>query len=285
MVSPAMAGIIAKAPYGRWDHPEVRVCWGNDSGASIDTCYNGQIEFPETSVPHLAAKQERVKAAITREFSLERTGISFVGWEPCPADQDVKMSADLVVYFQLNTHQSEIYEGDASLASVCPDKANTISSIRLFPPLSEVSTTAITLDQSLEITALHEFGHAAGLMHEDESSHSAGIFKQTRWDKEKGDVVSSYDQSSVMSYSFFQSTLPSKGLHFTKHRWDLSVRQDPFTVSVNKIEGEHWKKDVSIQLGLSSGDVHALRCVHLYSDEEKIDFCHKRYKPWNVDGL
>jgi hypothetical protein len=285
--SGAPTGITIRDPRGRWDRSKVRVCWANGSGTHYNACMKGG-EIRHKLRP--ATRDEShyrtlIQSIVTQEYRVARTGIEFVGWENCPADKDASEGADVVLY--LGKSPEGIVTGEA-IAGRCLDPEGATGFVRIFLP--EKPQMKIALDDALRATALHEFGHAAGLKHED----SGGIFnldtgkielvKQSGRDRAQGNPVSAYDRSSIMSLSYVIGILNPKGLRFTEKRGDHKFQPDPLVAKVTPIAGTKLD-DVSLRIGLSSGDVNALRCLYAYSEEEKKLRCNRKYKPWEHPEL
>ena len=193
-----------------------------------------------------------IENAVRREFTIERVGIEFVGFENCLPNNAV--DAQIITITDLPSRSTT---GSACLARNCDAglisyPKNPSGSQQAFVVISSNPPEMEPGSQEEKIfwadaawTAVHEFGHLAGIHHED-----ADFLNKTG----QTERVSVRDPDSIMDYA--------NGF------W----RPDP----------EHTLPRVT---GLSSGDRHSIRCLYVYGVKEKRKVCRPDYIPHGPNSV
>jgi len=295
-------------PLVKWSKNEVKVCWSYPI-----------VEGETFNVSEKLA----VKSVIQREFTAERTGIYFTGFEDCAAAPD----SDVFVYTgnsdpnPKRKHdsggllgESEIGEG-GTVVDEKSDEGFTYKKKKVFYMMYLYSNRQRKVPNAdylyaLKVTALHEFGHLAGLRHEHVWAeaqsdfncrlHRKGdvafntqepIFKSTQ-------VATAYDSNSIMNYCWddqlnangpkFYYIRDMDAFHASGHGpiEEPGLKLPPdfmptltddtlYKITKDYIPGI----DVyDIKLGLSAGDVKAVQCMYKQDKIADISTC-KQEKP------
>ena len=171
-------------PGARWDQNEVRVCWLDSAEFTKNPdLLDDSLYFNENRLFHSAELSDVIEKKINAELTPEKTGIHFTGFEKCriPA-QGGRPDADAVLALESVDSFDEIIEGGTSIGmSVIdlfrgeimrrdPEEDAGLPSLVIQIPSEKIySSKSIGYHEAISLTALHEFGHLAGLHHE----HSA----------------------------------------------------------------------------------------------------------------
>ncbi len=296
---------------------ESQVAW---SKKQVSVCFAGFDLYPKAqlsdTIPKLTAasistfseaQKSVLKLAITGAYKAETSGIEFTGWKDCSESPE----SDAYV-FHVNDNQQN-FLGIASIG-----EAGVLSYIDA-PRLFQTSTRkigykkgkgkkayvaintgfygekeALTEDQHLSLTAIHEFGHLAGLRHEhadpavlvlneekvavsqDLNCKAVG-FNSAEGLLDSTEKVSVYDANSIMNYCFLY-VIQGLGLNFGLKMEGVGhfLFEDPTIIASAPYQtGMAYK----IRIGLSQGDIHALRCMYSYDKATKEKICTPSYNP------
>lgn len=231
--------------------------------------------------------KQKTQKLIESEFSTVRTGIEFYGFNDCIKNDD----SDAILFLILNSSITK-HEGKASIGnsgevlSSANGKflgfkysgASEKKSFVLIRYYNQISL--LTNEETFLITALHEFGHLAGLRHTDaqlqDNKHAycsalqeTGIIPV----EELGFTASTntgFDPQSIMSYCYVSYILPQQtGLRFTVSDSGHSISASQSVESLFTVEemgitekSLYLKNDdgsYSIKIGLSTNDIKALK--------------------------
>ncbi len=290
---------LAYVPYEpevAWSKTSIRVCWGND-----DHKFRTLLAREDFKITDYSEKEKTwVKEIITQEFKLQDVGIEFIGWEPC---NERVTNADIVLLrFQENpsaqpSGEYKIVKGKATIGergtvttvvdhlSATSFERFTKSILSKLPfVLLNAETKAGNLSQEnyFKMVALHEFGHSAGLRHEHirhEASMKDPNCKRTKSviDSEEtsyqGTLFSSpYDPNSIMNYCFMNVVSRVTGLRYqAKSLSSRLVLTDETLFIATPTQDE--MLDITLRIGLSKNDKHALKCMYVYDEETREASC------------
>ena len=186
-IQSAFSSLASKST--RWDKPNVIVCWAN---------------WNETSNFEWISKTSYIRSIIENEFN-EKTPVRFLGWKPCA---DTRY-ADAIVSFDFRETTSSSARASIGIGNY-PDHNGLYSYVYLDSKKNTTPQEMLELRQ----TALHEFGHLAGLIHEHirvEAKNDSNCMKFGNHDRvgteKMQDTISwlkvgGYDSQSIMNYCF-----------------------------------------------------------------------------------
>src|SRR5579883_2383799 len=136
----------------RWPSPVIPVCW-NTAG---------------TDTPYVASEKGKVQAQVVSEFG--RAGVTFTGWGTCTGSE-----TDAIVIWIADQNPSSDIGRNKPTKMVLNFSMQGIGSalVRARCTESQARTDACIL-----MSAVHEFGHAVGLLHEEKRTEtpSCGVF-------------------------------------------------------------------------------------------------------------
>lgn len=297
-----------------WRKKSINVCWWDKGTKNL---YSLKVINP-TLHKILNAKyydvllmqnsrKEIIKKNIVDTYTLDETGIRFIGWKDC----SMSKNSDVIIYaindFKIKTQFKNIpansshyrYEhkqvmnfikNSSNSSNVALIDANHIKN----EPQAHLiiyennDTLKLYTNEYLKLNAIHEFGHLAGLRHEDIRREEAYKSQYCRISPDtlknnyesKGDqtsFTSNYDQESIMCYCYF--------LHLADISYYLKTQK------INKITerisylNKFLKPSCNLQeqsclnksVRLSKADKHALKCLYKYDKNQKETLCHEDY--------
>jgi hypothetical protein len=286
----------------RWTKNEIKVCWLNEVASNV---YFFAFSSPSglTAHPRLSLVKKIIKTAVSENFTLEDTGVSFIDWNECPVSFSEMLNYDFVINLNYSPYATDM-SGSSTVGNAVPSQI-----IRQHPEVESIGKKipgyinlslcdscddiAATFSDMLTLTALHEFGHAAGLEHEDVHPNCPGRIYRHFGSWDKTDFVSEFDSQSVMSYGYFFSIqfrlgtklLLNEDSTFTSDYWKAlsKKRKSEINEWMHKAPWpslSFWKDRTllsdkyEIIPKLSMGDRHALRCLFKYSIAEYKQMCH-----------
>lgn len=197
----------------KWNKTSIQVCWGtieqfisvnHDLGVKIDA--QDLISFSHDL-------QQQVQNKIQTQFTVDRTGIEFIGWTSCALAPEF----DIIIYGAYGYKNNKNGPERSLLGSSNIGRAELdLKSLRKGPgfiflnqmngPQEKFST------EKLILTALHEFGHAAGLRHEhirrdaeDDENCTQRAHQYGELDDEpmsSARIIGNYDALSIMNYCY-----------------------------------------------------------------------------------
>lgn len=192
-----------------WNRPEVTVCFASKDHkqTAIEYDENGSIKPIAAKVfgPWDESLKKKVMTWINAEYTKERTGVSFIGWQDC---SDGIKKEDVAIYVSSNKKSNVPSSmGQHGMASIGRNGHVDVNTTKkafayfLHPDLvredMKNKVSAQNIEQVFKQNIIHEFGHLAGLMHEHDREEFAG-------DREclkvmSRDVFESYAQASIYS--------------------------------------------------------------------------------------
>lgn len=282
----------------KWDKKEVIVCWQDNSPIKQHEFSEGDFitlsSYSEIVIPGSALKKE-IQTLIQAEFTLEKTGISFSGWQSCKGLK----SYDLIII--TSNLQLGLFDGEATIGREDDEdssvKKKTLKNF-VYLNLYERERLSISTRELVLMTALHEFGHVAGLKHEHiryTETHGCLIMRESR--AKNTDFFSAYDPSSIMNYcytefinsfagfSFYRDVGmdPSSNQKRLKQDIDLLAWSGPWPYTDDSIftkepvPGIKGLLKYQVRIGLSKGDLHGLRCMYVYDRATRRKICHEDF--------
>lgn len=272
---------------------KISVCWGETK--HIELTEFSDFKKPITGnfdmTPEKIAAKEKIQKIINDNYKIGSVGIEFVGWKDCGENPD---SNDLIIFID-NATATRSIATDIGKKSESRKKSGII--ITLF---TDKSANRIEPIQYMQYVALHEFGHVAGLRHED--IHPNSPYRQ-RDDKDLSttQIFSDYDPFSVMSYHFqdilsnltgTQFKISTNGSVESLSPWRISNNPDDIRylnispkIDSRFLDDKRVSKKINFKgeklyqfdLALSEGDINSLKCLYKYSEKDKKRFC-----SWNA---
>lgn len=283
-----------------WSKKEVRVCFADSSHLFKSRLYEKGVE-QASLLPFTKAQKAAIKTVITQEYTLNRTGISYTGWKDCK--QDPKSDAylfrviDPTISFSGSATMGE--SGKISFIDQGPEskivRAYRKDKEEASKPYVALNTNVMTGEgaspiEHLQLAAVHEFGHLSGLDHEhmdidpenqrypDRNCDATGILiKESEIPYFSTKKVSVYDTNSVMNYCFIE-ILKSSSPSFIIAEKDVALfdfQDSSLITSKPDPDGIHFE----VKIGLSQGDVHALKCLYVYSEDIRNQICVPTFDP------
>ncbi len=171
-------------PAARWDKNEVRVCWLDSEGfRKSPSLLDDTLYLNGAGLVHSPGLESAIQNLIEFEFTPEKTGIHFTGFQRCgiPAEGG-RPDADAILALEQTDAFDEVIEGGSSIGMSVIDlligeivrrdpreEEGLPSLVIQIPPGSLYHSKTLGYESAIQLTALHEFGHLAGLHHE----HSA----------------------------------------------------------------------------------------------------------------
>lgn len=253
----ASAGVVVGN--NKWNKSEVIVCWAV-KGSEYHGC-NGELhKHPFDNHALLSKKslqkyRDLIKETVTNEFKKDVVGISFVGWEECPRYVDISSVADAMISLKVG-RDSKANFGGGSDVGMCSNQGSRFLRIPTLGFSLYVGKwdKNYSFEDKIKIGTLHEFGHLAGLLHEDYIVDSPDTIIERN-----ANIIGEYNPMSVMSYDFM-NVVDSYGLKFNIFKQGDTRLEEwkhtPPSVQISE------KGDVQIEPKLSSGDIGALRSLY-----------------------
>jgi len=297
-------------PESAWELPIVRVCWAGPAYLQ-DLIATGRIRDVDESMAKLMVRavnsnavveawvkeKANIQATIEREYNDRGTGIRFTGWKDCADDA----AAQAYIFTGTNAVSAIGINGQSSIGE-CSDYGGLYTfpfsfesgyfrekgqRAAVFLKLHRAGTKKVSLWEADALTALHEFGHLAGLRHEhirrenksDPNCKLTGDDWMTETPHETTKYIGLYAPQSVMNYCWIHLVRDSRGKQFlvsdTPAAWPevmLGARVLPSQVSFTdatvvssqptsyqSLRGRLY----TAKIALSANDVRSLRCLYL----------------------
>lgn len=272
-------------PISYWEKNQVRVCWQNKETLSEELFTENQwkkLSAASQELKEMSKEQKQlIKESIQNEYSLSQTGISFIGWNSCQDDPNadailIVVNSDELPLGRASVGRSELYLNEVSYnyeTFSLPREAKTFVLLNLV----KAYDTVLSNDDELKYSAIHEFGHLAGLRHEnisldaetDPNCTENEIGPEAAMDNIK--LLTPYDPSSIMNYCLY-NFIRKTGLDFRVD--DFGDVINDFNALIFSFEKLAVYNDELIfkkvgefryqaRLGLSKNDIEGLRCIYL----------------------
>jgi hypothetical protein len=226
-------------PLVSWTKSSIHVCWRD--GIDTDPAY--------VKNDFTAAQKKAVQDIIQQEYTINRVGIEYVGWENCRdlpvggydfeiiQDNEFAPSNPIVKYYRDASAEGMAFigEGGGCYRVTETDPFSQTSKVTtgyykrndkkdkkvylLFYPWNDAYENSYSSLDRLQNTALHEFGHVAGMRHEhinpeamnDPNCQYMGRnFTVTEKIYDTSKIVGAYDPNSIMNYCWL-ATIEAKG--------------------------------------------------------------------------
>lgn len=293
----ATAGMTVGA--AAWNDPRVEVCFASKRQTELSRFGEDSKTFPTRAKVVDATEEERtlIESTIRSEYREADTGIEFAGFQPCVPGGTAKIfiyvgsggplgAGNIGERMQIEKFWTYTdREGRQVISPVYAKLETALPSYLYFQNLKALKTESGRLSPAdrLRLNALHEFGHAAGLAHEDERAETDQSpnchYQRARsaYRVSEPRTLTAYDPASVMSYCFVGVLLEKTGLHYQVARpgrdpaslpteglpllrWPGLHLEDSLRTLENTEKADRF--DVRIRLGLSGKDRLSLRCLY-----------------------
>ncbi|MDQ3235814.1 MAG: hypothetical protein M3Q07_28735, partial [Pseudobdellovibrionaceae bacterium] len=194
-------------------------CSKESSHSTPNSVVNMQNKWPDpTSVPVCIMNRSEItdelfndiKTHVVNDYS-SKADIGFVGWADCQSS-DMNAPVIRVIFHRVhNWNNSSSASAGGGKSKVGRDETSCggcgggtmsldVGSNGAYPP--STSRVRDFIVKQTRATAVHEFGHAMGLLHEHERSDAAGCndFSGFVQNSDRNVYVGEYDPDSIMNY-------------------------------------------------------------------------------------
>jgi len=261
----------------KWQKKEITVCWASIANKAKICRGSGLIEIENEPADAKNLKKD-IQDIVVQEYTLEKTGIHYRGWKECSEDEPYD-----VMLFAPSITKPFVIDGGLGEASLgpCANYSSEEYPERNKPFVilgldSRSNRQGLLAKQDLRIAALHEFGHLSGLHHEHMNDPDLIEFLNKQTEEQHVVATSVKDDVSVMNYEF-NLLVQHKGLNFIQPKSKRAISSESNIVKIKSIN--ETQEEVGISIGLSNGDIHALKCLYVYSASEKKTKCISNYVP------
>lgn len=261
-------------PNVEWKKGQVKVCWQDEVPLKKENWTEGQWKKISRSIPVKLNSQKKIfiKNKLNSEYKKQKTGISFVGWGSCQSSLD----SDIVL-ITINSDDQPL--GRASIGRT--HEVGDERRLEILPPTKkafvvinviETKNTMLSRSAELAYSILHEFGHVAGLRHEQISSDAKfdpncseeDLAEESNQESAIGLTV--YDPSSIMNYCLY-GFLSKVGLRFSitadgKISTNQNIPVSHFNSYTDPLIFKRSNNDVTGSIGLSQSDLKGLRKLY-----------------------
>lgn len=198
-------------PLLAWKKADLRVCWGEGDLAmglgELQRTLHAQFRSYMFRLPGPSLRKS-MQQRVEREYTPQRTGIHFSGWQTCAEDPHAQI---IIVYSPLIGLPMRPYNGVATLGdsgTMDDPYGQGPQSSQRFVHLIEPLNNSLGPRESLAAALLHELGHVAGLRHESMRDEAAQDEQcQTFYPHAPAEKIgphtvfyTPYDPASIMNY-------------------------------------------------------------------------------------
>lgn len=258
-------GIIAQDYV--WDKKSISVCWANKELSedmpqfSVMRSVNQEITAELNEEDQLAVQKK-----VQEQFNIPSVGIEFIGWQKC----DPAVKPDMYIFAFDEMAYAEYYQpGEAEIGTSCemfnPDlrKKEIRKKIEgqhgyIFLSKATIKKLGPKVFKNTEVSfirsALHEFGHVAGLIHEH-------YHKDAKHDPNCQDLLK--------DNAHFILNPVNLGREKTYSQYDpQSIMNGCFLVHEDEKENQS-----VVDVKLSAQDRHTLQCIYKTADQYDKTTC------------
>ncbi len=267
------AGVINEKT--KWDKSKVAVCWAVPDNFYLNGDGNEVKYLKKHNKLFINSNKFKrlIQTTVNQQFTIDRVGISFVGWENCP-QEETQSKFDAILFLDEHIAFRSATGGQSNIG----DSRKAYDSNRLSNLTIRIDRGLLNCNdhqeigyfkKRLKLTILHEFGHLAGLEHEQIIKDKDYLQVQNSGLK----VINGYNPISIMNY-YFGDVLNKYGFHFIldREKMDADIILSEFTHTPPSIFISKDSK-VKIEPVFSQGDIQSLRCLYKYTEEEKSKSC------------
>ena len=297
----AHAGVNALGePKVTWQKRSIHVCWHEGVKDNFE-----------------ASQKKAVQQIVEQEYTIEKVGITFYGWEECLnlpqngydleifQDVDIAHSNPEVEMYRKASVEGFAVMGQGSVEQVQAEQNQLTGEVKktdgylnrnlrtpimylMFRPLFRFAESDFKSLEELQLTALHEFGHVAGLRHEhirpeaktDFNCQFMSSFKIDETILDTAENYEEYDPNSIMNYCWNAElatngnvvmvlpNIPDKTLYTASTTWVdhiviKKVKSKKTGKIIEKEVIEKMKKiTYTIRIGLSAKDISTLNKLY-----------------------
>jgi hypothetical protein len=295
-----------------WSTNSVEVCFASKRQTKESRFGKESKTFPPDPKVHVEnstpEEREIIETVVRNEYRLDSTGFEFTGFGECVPGTKAKIFVYLGrggplgaanIGENMKVDHYWMYhdrKGNVIFSPVYVKAEIGKPSYVYLQNLKQLSAIRSPLgaENLLRIHALHEFGHAAGLLHEDERDEANGGANcayqngQSNYRTSAPIPLTKYDPASVMSYCFIDALTNRTGLHYQV----APVGVDPASLPKSGLPIVRWpglyfedslrlvsseklpdRLEFEIRPGLSEKDRESIRCMYSPIDAS-TDACH-----------
>jgi hypothetical protein len=289
-------------PITKWSKNNLSVCFGGPREWGKSRVWDKYgLRFSETprndeAIEFTQDEKNLIISAVNSNFTHKNTGLHFTGWSDCRDNG----TYDIYIFRIHN----EKFSGQATIGFKSESVFDRSFSHYIRNPSilrkeyvllnTDISSHNIKISRHefLAQTALHEFGHVAGLRHEEARFDHAKIDPncmktgdlaypeafQYMIEKEgsSSKSFSVYDPNSIMSGCFLNTLRRFTGLSFSYPQNEVSpINLQDKSLFETQVIGNNFQ--AKIKISLSSLDKHSLKCLYVYDEKEFKDNCHEEF--------
>lgn len=231
-----------------WTKKSISVCWaGKEKIRLLNPNFVSFLEDENIPTVYLDENlKSKIQNKINEQYSIQKTGVEFTGWNNCAENSS---NADIAIFGlkefrstpEFRTYLKKVANEIPDLLYVANGSVDKIGHKAKMVYFGLNHNSSLEVEISDMITAVHEFGHLAGLQHEHLRPEKPSDCSQDSKPYAAMKVYTKYDDKSIMNY-----------------RYGELLRSPENKTTLNDIK-------------LSEGDVHTLRCVYIPDQESNCE--------------